>query len=428
MDRGAGALIFQFFVKSFKRFRDSGFIISLVGLVLWASPAQAFDITGIRTGIYNGQTRIVVELSEKAPYTAYTAANPDRVVIDLPEFRWQAGKVSQANGLKKLRYGSYQKGRGRIEFLTTSPSTINRTFRLASTERAPERLVIDFSPGAHANAAPGRVAGNFTQSPKPADAPLTAPAKTSDLKTRQPSSPPTPGQKERVFVVAIDAGHGGQDPGTLGNGGLQEKNITLAIARQLKKQLEAKGHYKIIMTRSSDIFIPLYDRVKIARKAGADLFVSIHADSISRNQVSGASLYTLSDKASDEQSARLAARENKADLIGGIDFGTQDRDVTNILVDLTRRDTMNQSRYFAKTLIAGFRGQNLQLLESPYRFAGFAVLKAPDIPSVLIETGYLSNPREAAMLNSPTHQRKLAASISGGIETYYQKILKSGRF
>jgi N-acetylmuramoyl-L-alanine amidase len=191
--------------------------------------------------------------------------------------------------------------------------------------------------------------------------------------------------------------------------------------------LENTGRYRVSLTRDKDIFIKLRDRVTIAREKQADLFISFHADSIEKGGVSGVSIYTLSEKASDAQSAKLAAQENRADLIAGIDLTVEDEDVANILVDLAMRDTMNQSNFFANKLVQNFKADSVKLLDSPHRSAGFAVLKAPDIPSVLIEAGFMSNKKEVEMLSSPSHRKKIAGSVRDAIEAYFEQVRKNQR-
>jgi N-acetylmuramoyl-L-alanine amidase len=228
-------------------------------------------------------------------------------------------------------------------------------------------------------------------------------------------------------VVVIDPGHGGQDPGALAAGGIYEKTVTLAAAKQLKQKLEESGRYQVFLTRDRDVFVKLGDRVKIARKHKADLFVSIHADSIDKSDVRGMSIYTLSNTASDSQTEKLAARENKADLIGGVDLSHEDKDVANILIDLVMRDTMNQSKFFANTIVTQMNKAGVKTLERPHRFAGFAVLKAADIPSVLIEIGFMSNPKEARALNSPEYRHKITKAIQAGVDAYFDKVQKNNK-
>lgn len=233
---------------------------------------------------------------------------------------------------------------------------------------------------------------------------------------------PVPPAITKKPLIVIDAGHGGVDPGAIGSNGVFEKHITLAAARELQRALNATGRYRAELTRGGDKYLKLYQRVSIARKKKADLFISLHADTIGKSNVTGASIYTLSEKSSDAQTEKLAARENKADLIAGVDLSTEDEEVANILVDLTMRDTMNQSKFFANTIVSEMAGNGLKTLERPHRYAGFAVLKAPDIPSVLIELGFLSNRREAERLSTPAYRHQIIRALIKGIDGYFEKV------
>ena len=221
-------------------------------------------------------------------------------------------------------------------------------------------------------------------------------------------------------MVAIDPGHGGIDPGTTGAKGAREKQITLAMALVLKRQLEASGRYRVRLTRDRDKFVRLRQRVAKARDSNAELFISLHADAIKNRRFRGASVYTLSEVASDKEAEELAAKENKVDLIVGMDFSDKSPEVTNILIDLAQRETMNYAAQFATLLLSELRG-SVKVLRNSHRFAGFAVLKAPDVPSVLIEMGYLSNATDEKLLSSAAYRRKLAAAITRAMDGLFAK-------
>jgi len=242
---------------------------------------------------------------------------------------------------------------------------------------------------------------------------------------RVPAKPATrvAGQKR---VIVIDPGHGGVDPGAIGVSGIYEKHITLAAARDLKEHLERTGRFKVYLTRDRDVFIRLRGRIEIARERNADLFISVHADTIRNRKIRGLSVYTLSEKASDKEAAELADRENKSDLIAGIDLSHESEEVTNILIDLAQRETMNQSARLASLLVDELKTR-VKVLRNPHRFAGFAVLKAPDVPSVLIEMGFLSNRDDERALRSKSHRRKVAQSIAGAVDAYFRKIESASR-
>ena len=222
-------------------------------------------------------------------------------------------------------------------------------------------------------------------------------------------------------IIVIDAGHGGRDSGAIGVSGILEKKITLSFAKRIKNRLKKNKKFTIILTRNDDKYLQLRQRVGYARKMKADLFISLHADYHRNNNISGVSIYTLSEKASDKEAEALAKRENKEDLIDGLDLSEESKEVTNILIDLTQRETMNQSSYFVNFLIKEL-SKRTKLLQRTHRFAGFAVLKAPDIPSVLLEMGYLSNKKDSKLLMDKNYQEKLIDGIIVAMEKYFQWI------
>lgn len=228
----------------------------------------------------------------------------------------------------------------------------------------------------------------------------------------------------RQRVVVIDPGHGGIDPGCIGVDGTYEKNITFATARELLRELQATGRYQVHLTRTDDEFVALGDRVRRARALHADLFISIHADSLPEPQLRGATVFTLSEKASDRQAAAVAARENKADLIGGIDLSRHPPEVSDILFDLARRQTNNLSIRLAHDLVTEL-GRRVTMLHDSRRSAGFAVLKAPDIPSALVEIGCLSNPKEEHLLNQAPYRRKVATGLTRSVNDYFDFLTRA---
>ncbi|MCC7275825.1 MAG: N-acetylmuramoyl-L-alanine amidase [Alphaproteobacteria bacterium] len=229
------------------------------------------------------------------------------------------------------------------------------------------------------------------------------------------SATPRPPRKP---VVVIDAGHGGHDPGTIGVSGTNEKDVTLLAARELYRQLQATGLYRPALTRSGDLFLALGERVDRARDVGGELFISLHADAIHRPDVRGASVYTLSEVASDAQAAALAQKENRADLLAGVNLAHQSREVSRILIDLMQRETKNRSAVFASGLVPEL-SRHIALLSGTHRFAGFTVLTAPDIPSVLLEMGYLSNRQDEQLLRSPAHRARVAQATVRAVGRYF---------
>jgi N-acetylmuramoyl-L-alanine amidase len=232
---------------------------------------------------------------------------------------------------------------------------------------------------------------------------------------RRPRAAP---RTKPLRVVAIDPGHGGVDPGAISPHGHYEKDLTLSAARELARQLDATGRFRVVLTRSSDTFVPLRERVARARMEHAELFVSIHADALPDSEMRGLSVYTLSDQASDRETAALAIRENKDDFVGGIRLSRQRRDIAPILLDMARRQTNNGSLALAHTIVAEL-GRAVPLLDKPHRSAGFAVLTAPDMPSVLVELGCLSNPAEERLLPQRAYQQRLARGLLRAIEDYF---------
>lgn len=228
-----------------------------------------------------------------------------------------------------------------------------------------------------------------------------------------------PPRKAKPRVIVVDPGHGGPDPGTIGISGHYEKNIVLVAAREIARHLAATRRYRVLLTRSTDRYIALRDRVERARAAKAELFISIHADAHPDGSTRGASVYTLSEGASDREAAALAAKENKADVVAGIRFAPPPPDITTILIDLAQRDTINRSRMFAALLLDSLGDRSIELLARSHRHAGFAVLTAPDTPAVLLEMGYLSNRQDERLLLSKAYQRRLADALLDAVDRYF---------
>ena len=232
--------------------------------------------------------------------------------------------------------------------------------------------------------------------------------------------PPRPAAKSVLPLVMLDPGHGGKDPGAIGVSGTYEKHVALATAQDLRRQLEATGRYRVALTRGRDVFIPLEARVAMAQKRAASLFVSIHADALPDHAVRGASVYTLDESASDSQTAALAKRENAADRFGVVNFKDTPPEVARILISLVRQETRAGSARFARSVVVALK-PDLPLLPNPARHAGFAVLKAADIPSVLVEMGCMSNRADEAALRRPEHRARVAAAMKRAVDAYFQK-------
>ncbi len=377
-------------------------LIMLTCALLAPVPALALpEVTAVRIGNQAPGTRVVLDLTEPVNYRLFTLTNPHRVVLDLPELSWSAAEAQPAPGVVTgLRHGLFRPGTSRIVIDLVRPARVTQAFMLAPNSEHGHRLVVDLDAG--------DIQPVVAETP-----PAERPVQTASI---APAAPILPRPSKRVVV--IDAGHGGVDPGAIGRSGTYEKDITLAAARELRRQLEATGRFRVVMTRSGDSFLRLRERVGVARQNGAELFISLHADSHPSPSTRGLSVYTLSSTASDKEAAALAQRENKADLIAGVDLSAESREVVDILIDLAQRETMNLSAQYAGLLVSHL-AEKVTLLPKSHRFAGFAVLKAPDIPSVLVELGYMSNADEERLLRDSRYRAKLMTAIVRATEAYF---------
>lgn len=370
-----------------------------------AEPPVAVDARLVEKG---GETLLEVDLSRAVEASAFVLADPDRVVVDLPEvaFRIEPDRRAAARGLvRSFRYGQFAPGRARIVVDLARPAKILRA-DAASFSRdgvGPARLTLALAPESREafRAAAKRNAGL---------------ARGGEA----PSAAAAPERSDKPVVV-IDAGHGGVDSGAISQALVHEtleKTLVLDFARDLAKRLEADGRLKVVMTRSSDVFVSLEERVRIARAANAALFVSIHADSLRQAQgVSGATVYTVSDRASDAEAARIAESENAADRAAGVDASESAGEVADILFDLTRRETRAFAAVFSRDLVERM-GKATTMHRIPNRAAGFKVLKAPDVPSVLIELGYLSSDKDVKAMTSPEWRARAAQAVSEAIRAF----------
>lgn len=381
-------------------------------------PGANGAVTSIRLGDHGHQTRFVMEVAGDVPveYRVFTLADPYRVVVDIKgvPFNLVEGAAAANKGLGFVtgyRYGRFEANTWRVVIDTDQPVAVARDFVLDPQSGFGRRMVIDLAPTDAASFA--RTAGlpeGATDTAAEAAAELAAVAAV-------PISPPTQ-REERRRIVVIDAGHGGVDPGAQGPSGVKEKNVVLAFARQLAEELRASGRYEVHLTRDADIFIPLRERVAIARRHKADLFISVHADAIQKPNVRGLSVYTLSETASDAEAAALARKENQADLIAGLDLQGETPEVTGILIDLAQRETKNYSSRFAKSLV-DYASQKTQTLSPAHRFAGFVVLKAPDVPSVLVELGFLTNKEDEKQLVNASWRAGMAKTMARAVDRYF---------
>ena len=385
-----------------------------------ADSAAASGITSMRIGQGVGSVRIVFDADRKFDYKVFLLNEPKRVVIDTfdvkvsPEIEKY---VDKNNLVTKTRLGSVGADGIRIVFDLQKPAIVKKAFMLAPQSNFGWRFVIDVSIASEREFS-SKVGSKYALSN------VNSFAGSSSSSSSKSSSKAKTVNKKKIIV--LDPGHGGKDPGAIGYSGVYEKNITLAMAKELKVILEKEG-YKVHLTRSTDIFIPLRDRVKIARKYNADLFMSIHADSAVNRSAKGLSVYTLSETASDKEAAALAERENKADVVAGLNLLEHSKEVSDILINLAQRETMNRSSEFASFMVQEMR-KSVKLRDNTHRFAGFAVLKAPDVPSVLLEMGYLSNRTEERLLKQKDYRRKLAVSTSKAVEKYFDNMQHASVF
>jgi N-acetylmuramoyl-L-alanine amidase len=413
--------------------RAIGWILGLLFLIGGAASAVAKPaITDARLGVEPGMTRVVISLTQRSDFRVFTLADPYRVVIDLSEVDWKvpSGTKLQGQGLVAgMRYGLFKTGTSRVVLDLMQPSEVARAEFVPASNGEPLRLLVDLRPIEASQFRAHLQTATVTYSAVASIAPAMKPARTqaggggsggtgglvggTASAAKQPIEEPKRGKP----LIVIDPGHGGIDPGAIG-ANVTEKQLTLAVAKALKRELEATGNFRVLLTRTTDVYIPLRDRFSLAREKGADLFISLHADSHADPLTRGASVYTLSEKASDGEAAALAAKENKSDIIAGVDLSKQSNVVSNILIDLAQRDTKNMSTRFASLLVRELKEQTM-LLGNTHRYAGFAVLKAPDVPSVLIEMGYISSSKDEALLSNSEHQRRLARAVSQAVQNYF---------
>jgi N-acetylmuramoyl-L-alanine amidase len=361
--------------------------------------------TDVRLGGDLAETRLVLDLSRKIELHAFTLADPYRVVVDIPEvvFRLPPKTGESGRGLiKAFRFGLMMEGGSRIVLDLAKPTRVQKAFVMDAEAGDPARLVLDLVATDRAS---------FLRQIALDEKQLAQPAPVRP-------QPQADGGDPRPLVV-LDPGHGGIDTGTRAPSGQAEKDIVLDFAKRLRERIESAGKYRVLMTRTDDTYIPLGDRVEIARKANAQLFVSIHADSLPHGEgdAQGATVYTLSNKASDAEAAQVAEQENRSDVVAGVDLKGEPDDVAGILIDLAQRETKAFSMQFAHKLVADLKGV-ARLHKEPLKSAGFRVLRAPDVPSVLVELGYVSNRDDLRLLMSDSWRDRTADSIAKAIDGY----------
>ena len=363
------------------------------------------------------RTRFIADLSKKVDVNVFALGNPYRVIVDAPDvsFQMPAGIGDKQRGLvTAFRYGLFATGKSRIVLDISGPFLLGRFFVLGARDDQPARLVIDLVPTDEKTF----LARQQEQT-----------SKTAETETAPSPLAATPSSDEKPVVV-LDPGHGGVDPGAKSANGVQEKEVVLAFAQRLRKKLEASGRYHVFLTRDDDTFLPLKERVKYAREKGAGLFISLHADYFPTeiDDARGATVFTLSEEASDEEARALAAKENFSDAIAGVELpDDSDEVVTNILIDLAQRETNNRSVVMARSIVGELAAKG-RLHTRQLRSAGFRVLKAPDVPSVLLELGFLSNEEDEKQLTSDAWRDRMAGAISDAVDNYFKKRLARAPF
>jgi N-acetylmuramoyl-L-alanine amidase len=380
--------------------RDAMRFFALILCLLAAAPAYSAEITALSIEAGEGAEHVSLRLTQHVKYQVFNVQSlPPRVAVDLEgaQPRGRLGMPANYRGtlIQGVRFGFHNETTGRVVFdLATSVSP--RNIRLTGSQGG---YLLEFDLPYPQGAAQEDATESFPRHRHEASA-----------RPRRAAKP----------VIIIDAGHGGQDPGTSGRGGTDEKDLTLRYALALKESLLKTGRFRVALTRSDDRYLLLRERVRRARSAHGDLFISLHADSAPTRYARGLSVYTISEKSSDKESEALAAQENKADVIGGMDLSGASDDVAGILIDLTERETRAKSAEFADLAIK-YLGRSVGLLSNTHRFAGFAVLKAPDIPSVLVEIGFLTNPSEESQLKSRAYQTKVIRGLTQAVVEYFGK-------
>lgn len=405
-----------------------------IGLSLAAACVQAAELRDLRLWDGPDATRVVLDLDTQASYRMFTLEHPDRLVVDVAGTR-RASALKLGPTLKgvvrNVRSGPHEGGLRVV--LDLAAPVDPQAFGMQASGDYGYRLILDLVPhGVAARspaAAPALVTAQMTTQAAEPSAPVeAAPVEAPPARREAPVVAATPANAgeslqlaAKPIVVAVDAGHGGEDPGTIGHAGVQEKDVTLAIARRLARRIDAQPGMRAVLTRDGDYFVELRQRTVKARQAQADLFVSIHCNSYKDRDMRGTAVYVLSDRgASSEQARWLANHENAADLVGGVHLQNKDDGLAAVLIDISQSATMDASFDLGARLLDSIGGVNA--LQKPVvQQAGFMVLKSPDIPSVLVETAFLSNPAEERLLASAGYQEKMAGSIFEGIKGYFAR-------
>ncbi|MDX0566587.1 AMIN domain-containing protein [Sinorhizobium medicae] len=360
----------------------------------------------------DARTRLVIEFDREPVFSVHYVANPVRIIVDLPEtsFGLKPESLEPRGLFDAIRYGGMGAGASRLVLSAKEPTELTHAEVKPMEDGKGFRLVLDAE----------RI-GQDRFDKILAEQKWTGTVRA--VKTDRPAAAPA---KADAFVIAIDAGHGGIDTGAIGSvTKTEEKHVTLAFAKELVETLNREPGIEAFLTRERDEFLSLPQRVQIARQRGSSLFISLHADTLKQRDIRGATVYTISDKASDHLAADLAARENLSDEIAGIPLESEPAEVADILIDLTRRETQAFSVNLARSVIASFEGQ-IKLINNPHRHAGFRVLQAPDVPSVLLELGFMSNKEDEKQLLDPEWRKKVSALLAAAVQSYRNTAVANG--
>lgn len=399
-----------------------GLVLSLVLLFLApAAPTGAQSaaplniVTATRVIGDESRTRFIADLTDAVDVRVFALADPYRIVIDLPEVHFQLDPGTGDDGfalISAYRYGLISRGQSRIVLDVTEPVSVADSFVIPAVAGQPARLVVDLTPTTREAFLATALDYQENSTGNRAVATVT----------------PNDNFDDNRLVVVIDPGHGGIDSGTISPNNVMEKDIVLAFAQELAAQLRATGRYEVLLTRDDDSFISLNDRVAFAQAAHADIFLSIHADAFpQQTSVRGTAVFTVSERASNQMVAEIAAHENQADVLAGVDIRDTDTDVVDILLDLARRETKNFSIMLGRDIIDQLRGET-QLAPNPMQEAGFVVLKAPDVPSVLVELGFLTNPQDEQLLQSSDWRRQTASAMVEAVAAFFDtRVAGAGR-
>lgn len=427
------------------------FILSFL-LILFAFPVLAAEaeLSGYDFKLRGEGVVLRLKTNQMVDFKTFELDNPKRLVVDIADAKWTSTEAEKPEEniwfIQRVRTGRPEPKTVRVVLDLNKPAKVEDAFmQIPSRNGEPYYLLVQMQPAPEEKKLdiPSNLKRDFS---KPSEKTITVekkvPTTTSakkeeavkvvapEVSVTPAATPaetvsfvPAPKPKPEFFTIVIDAGHGGVDPGAIGALGTKEKVITLRYAKHLKEILEASGRYRVVMTRNGDTYLPLRKRLEKAQAAQGHLFISLHADSHPDPNTRGLSVYTLSENASDEEAAALARRENKSDIITGVDLSGQSKDVTQVLIDLAQRETNNTSAQFAELVVVEL-GTEAKLLRNTHRFAGFAVLKGVSVPSALIELGYLSNPEEEKQLIRKEYQDKLVNAIVRAIDIYCDQYAK----